>query len=121
MTEPKHTPGPWEVVRHNKNGEPDPTGESLWVYPVEGGGMGWVGDSYFGAHIPSENGGEANAKLVAAAPELLGLALSLQKWLMTDIEKSHIGADDMRVYHLDGAVLSNLLNEARDVIAKATA
>lgn len=62
----------------------------------------------------------ANAYLLSAAPQLLALAENLQRWLGKDVEPSHVGAEDMRVYHLDGGVLSNLLNDARAAIAKAT-
>lgn len=59
-----HTPGPWEVVDHHG---------SLWIYPVEGAGMGWVGDSYLSVCIGKDNGGAANAALIASAPCLLEL------------------------------------------------
>lgn len=62
MQKVKHTDGPWEVREHS---------EALWVYPVAGCGMGWVGDSYLSVCLGSENGAEANARLIAAAPDLL--------------------------------------------------
>lgn len=69
-----HTPGPWEVVRINERGYQTPYGDSWWVYA--GNGNGWVGESYMSACIGSENGAEANARLIAAAPELLAALLA---------------------------------------------
>lgn len=64
-----HTPAPWDVVRINEKGQSTPDGKNWWVYA--GNGNGWVGDSYMSACLGSENDAEANARLIAAAPDLL--------------------------------------------------
>lgn len=64
--ETKHTPGPWEIT---------PTMEGPWglkTFEISGDDR----EKYWIAHVlsdknDSEEKGEANAKLIAAAPELL--------------------------------------------------
>ena len=61
----KHTPGPWEVVVQ-PFADPDAKGNT--IYSVEGYGIGRIWD---------ENGNPenyANARLIAAAPDLLEAA-----------------------------------------------
>lgn len=54
-----HTPGPWTA-------RPRRTGDSWWVEaPIEGGRLGYL------AECVGRNASEANALLVAAAPDLL--------------------------------------------------
>lgn len=66
---------------------------------------------------PTITGATPIEALPAQVSAGLALAKNLERWLMRDVEPSHISSDDMRVYHLDGGILSNLLNEARAVIA----
>lgn len=71
MGESKHTLGPWEVVRHGDDGRPNPEGGTYWVMPVAGHGSGWVGDdSYLSVCVGSGPDAPANARLIAAAPEM---------------------------------------------------
>jgi hypothetical protein len=65
FTNTKHTPGPWRVkksTRFNEHG----IQEYAWV------GFGRIGDesTILSVNLPSEEN-EANARLIAAAPELL--------------------------------------------------
>lgn len=71
------------------------------------------------AHTASDLQVATSATLEPPHHELIGFVRDVQRWLMLDAEPSHVGSDDMRVYHLDGGVLSNLLNRARDLVAKA--
>ncbi|WP_292085368.1 MULTISPECIES: hypothetical protein [unclassified Brevundimonas] len=91
MSGVKHTSGPWEVVRTNERGRQAPDGETLWVYA--GNGNGWVGDSYFSVLIGSEKGAEANARLIAAAPELLEAANAALGALTGNMDGDWIGQD----------------------------
>lgn len=106
-----HTPGPWRWDR----GIVPPDGPERYADIYVDSGDTII--AHFNDLVPE---GLANARLIAAAPELLALAQSLQRWLMKDAGPSHISDDDMRVYHLDGGVLANLLDEARAAIAKAS-
>jgi hypothetical protein len=68
MTTVKHTPGPWKAVfdiaSMEKNEYEKYSTEHCWIQPVNGG------DHMHLAMITNWNR-EANAKLIAAAPELL--------------------------------------------------
>lgn len=54
----KHTPGPWEAA-HNGN---------YWEIVA---GREFIGDTCASKHLDSGDNGEANARLIAAAPDLL--------------------------------------------------
>jgi len=63
--EDKHTPGPWRIVRSSKyTGDADDT-EIMSVEAANGQTMLFTDSGYFKPM-------EANARLIAAAPELLG-------------------------------------------------
>ena len=69
MNKPKHTPGPWRVKRSTHFAQND-IKEYFWV------GFGPIGDEtpIFKKDL-TEN--EANARLIAAAPELLEACLAI--------------------------------------------
>lgn len=125
---PQHTPGPWEYVKSTEHHGPYVTTAADCTY-------GDIADCYAMSNpslLSVRNGGrsrpihhqydraDANARLIAAAPDLLALVQHFKDWLMKDANPYHVNLDDMRVYHLDGGVLYNLLNEARAAISKAT-
>ena len=68
----KHTPGPWKAVQHPR--------EHKWAWTIEGADgvgqiiarMGLVNDAQAVA---------ANARLIAAAPELLAALYAASEWL----------------------------------------
>jgi hypothetical protein len=60
----QHTPGPWSID-WNFIVAPDPSGEHADVYIAE------IAESDEDGRIPSEDQIEANARLIAAAPDLL--------------------------------------------------
>jgi len=59
----KHTPGPWEILRYCNVRDNDPDAVGV------GSDMGIVADVWKDGVM--EEAGDANAKLIAAAPELL--------------------------------------------------
>lgn len=69
MTNTKHTPGPWELTFLSKAGKQNPT-----VYQIDGdlekGGLS-VCRVFIGGAEANGYSSEANAHLIAAAPELL--------------------------------------------------
>jgi hypothetical protein len=98
-TQTKHTPGPWRVARQN----PSPTtGE--WM--IAGGKPGYL------AEIRDCGSGDvtANARLVAAAPELLAALQQCADYLDCIPEAAAGGCDDAR----------ELVRIARNAISKAT-
>jgi len=107
-----HTPGPWEVVRINERGYQTPDGDSWWVYA--GNGNGWVGESYMSACIGSENGAEANARLIAAAPCMLAA-------LEPDFMDAVATVLDANGCHATAGSVRNCAATQRAAITKATA
>jgi hypothetical protein len=90
----KHTEGPWCLFRPHR--------ESYW-HVNQQGGPGYIGDVLMVSHRAAEC--EANARLIAAAPDLLALA----EWLLES-------------YHSDAGMpeAKEIAREARAAIAKAT-
>ena len=82
MTEQaQHTPGPWTAVEYGEEG-------SGWWGVLQGAWdishnraaePGVIADSKYSAMTPAEN--DANARLIAAAPELLRATIALQQAL----------------------------------------
>jgi hypothetical protein len=74
-----HTPGPWHVVR-------DDGGESCWLirYADPDGLASHVARLYPGALCPEHGTVEANARLIAAAPDLLA---ALDAWYTWYVEQ----------------------------------
>lgn len=72
----QHTPGPWSVERHPHSGHPLVAGEGEYVVADCGNGE---------IETASE---EANARLIAAAPELLEALISLRDFLRGNGTKS---------------------------------
>jgi hypothetical protein len=102
--------------------------QRTWGYPqVEGGPerrlwhVNAPGDySLAGLTIYSHD--EADARLLAAAPDLLDALRKIYAALMSDpppghVQK-HVGPDDV-IYQLDGQLMYQAINAARDAIAKA--
>lgn len=62
MSEAEHTRGPWRIGR---------AGSVVAEVPPEGGVRGTDDPSYYGGYLIGETITEANARLIAAAPEML--------------------------------------------------
>lgn len=68
--EAKHTPGPWEAsIQRSKDGR-----DLGWIVEHVNGRIGWASLAYAHANKEADEADparEANARLIAAAPELL--------------------------------------------------
>lgn len=95
----KHTPGPWGV--------PDQGRGVVSKGSTTGGWEGLIATADCGDYARSRDEGLANARLIAAAPELLEACQRLLAHL-EEVESMHKGSDDDEIF-------------ARMVIAKATA
>lgn len=108
MTNPmlKHTPGPWNVFYKSKYDE--------WhvSVPMSSGSMKWA---LFDDGIRSENP-EADARLIAAAPDLLRALIDLGDWLAYGLNK----ADGAEPTAEDHAACERVAAQARAAIKKAT-
>jgi hypothetical protein len=78
-TKVSHTPGPWEIGS-------DAYDSNLAMIHANGRGLAF-------ARLGAENGGQANAKLIAAAPELLALCKRTLRFLSG--EEGMLAGDDL--------------------------
>lgn len=101
----KHTPGPWKTQLVD-----DTT-------VVDGNGLviAHIGGLYLGDACPME----ANARLIAAAPDLLEALKAVEAALRKDARDKSIAKDTVE-YHLDGQTMYHAINTARSAISKAT-
>jgi hypothetical protein len=103
MSEIKHTPGPWTLNRHGAivGGEfhqyTNGAGQSQLAMAVGGNGI-------------DESQRSANARLIAAAPELLEALVALRREAMHDAEFSDVSREQFEA----------ILNRADAAIAKVT-
>lgn len=114
-SESKHTPGPW-IVMHGDNGYP--SGISA---PGDAGIPGAVGCIVRngGIGLPSSDAGKANARLIAAAPDLLAALEPLAALLQPHMDEYQ---DDRVFFAVNyGRVTIGDLRRARAAIAKAEA
>jgi multidrug efflux pump subunit AcrA (membrane-fusion protein) len=70
----KHTPAPWNIFDDDRN-------ESKEIFVREGGLEKVIATLGIGFSEPFESQQQANAKLIAAAPELLAAAERSLNWL----------------------------------------
>ncbi len=110
--ETKHTPGPWTVIKSNDKSkyavnwlEISPGVVSSSEYSTSRWGES---ETYCGVRIT-----EANARLIAAAPDLLAVARQIE-WLATAGEDR-----DGVPYQPTASDWMRLWSQARDAIAKA--
>lgn len=123
MMEAKFTKGPWGIE--------DPLGPEIMsiVANPDGEAYEWT----FVAQVTADDDNteaqgisfaeaQANAALIRAAPDLYEALQYITRWLMTDVDAlpPHVTRDDVRVYHLDGAVLHNCLERARAALLRAS-
>ena len=102
----KHTPGPWTAAKDN-NGRP---------YVLSDGTIR-IADCWY-LPIGRRHGGEAeaNAQLIAAAPDLLRALIDLGDWLAYGMNKA-AGAEPTAEDH---AACERVAAQARAAIDKAT-
>lgn len=94
-----HTPGPWKI----EDGEPN----SQIVYIVESDGESTIGEIDLSGDGIDEETGMANARLIAAAPELLTL-----------LEESLVYVEECESFHKESC--RTLSKRIRDAIHAAT-
>lgn len=103
MSGSKHTPGPWVAILRDKTSNPP-------FIMCEGDSSGWIGQTCTWMGLDEA---ESNARLIAAAPELLAaatLALSIaESWIHDQLDGTS---------SLDGELAN--LTPVRAAIAKAT-
>jgi len=106
MSEFKHTPGPWTISGQLINGAPEPRpNPKVKPYPHTVTAVCWNFDGDRGAtgDLPWPIA-EANARLIAAAPELLEACRAAQNWLReyhtqngSPMDEGIFGLDDQLV------------------------
>lgn len=121
MSEAKHTPGPWTV-----GGDPDMDYDPLQlgfykIFAVDGIGEANAHEDFIAKANVNFRSHEANARLIAAAPELLE---ALRMWM--DIHEKPAGFAGKYGKALDAAIHAQQVKvdaaaaAARAAIAKAT-
>ena len=106
QTETKHTPGPWKVFYTT-------TGQTILGIGEADGAEG-ITDAQFGLWRDGAER-EANARLIAAAPELFELVKLFERTIEYEIRKSSLAGDD------EGARMKAVtLGMVREVLAKAS-
>jgi len=99
----KHTPGPWAVFRRD--------GYSTYIHAINEGGeintfqVASCHSATSRKYFPTRGEAEANARLIAAAPDLLEALQALSAYFGTDTDNG----------------LDELLTQARAAITKAEA
>jgi len=107
----KHTPGPW-IYLYDGSGD-------FSVYGVDGAEVGtaWSKDAHFMGNGEASYRNEANARLIAAAPELLE---ALEVLARLDIADLGGRPDDYPVYGRNNSLIScGDVRKVRAAIAKA--
>lgn len=109
----KHTPGPWAYARHEQFGR-------TTFYVAQADGAGFTPHYSDVASVVSETCAgemlgiqEANARLIAAAPDLLEALIELTEEYINEIESEWSGTGSYK------AMMSKA-DKARAAIAKAT-
>ena len=110
MSEPKWTPGPWNAID---------CGTGWVVGPREADSDDYIADVHLHTHGISDESAEANANLIAAAPELYEALEFLLPWAEDGAEEGlhhHRNTDEGR-RRCKEALLK--CNEARYALARA--
>jgi hypothetical protein len=125
MSEIKHTPGPWEIdwyictanasdVKHaEKNGKEMTIGDELWRVPISIGPVTADHNHWAGWHL---NADDDDARLIAAAPELLEALMEARAFILSEYEDEESKALDGEVVSRDARPIWNTIHDA---IAKA--
>ena len=100
-----HTKGPWEAKRY-------PEGDCWHIHFGDKGG--WLGEVYIDG---DENGAASDARLIAAAPELL----EALRGLLGNAELARFHLQGTEEGMLVGSALFDTIQQARAAISKATA
>ena len=116
----KHTPGPWEARRVNyQEWDIDRIGSVPLL-----GFAGWEGmATVYGCDDQPEEGAlvaEANARLIAAAPDLLAACQAMAEWDAAENQLPPYDSDNGASFDQCMALCRDAFDKARAAIAKAT-
>jgi hypothetical protein len=125
----QHTPGPWKVMADPMNAGKHPFYDARWIATagteIEFGHDPRSWHTEGGSLIcEMRDGPEANARLIAAAPELLAANLTADAAIAEALAEAHRLNDAARATVFNPAafeLLGSALKQARAAIAKATA
>lgn len=99
----RHTPGPWRVS------DESPHIIMCGVSRLVGSVTCWPGTW---AYVESEDEAKANARLFAAAPDLLAALLDARCYVQHHVDQKDIDAESLAVYKHDLAVIDAALLKA---------
>ena len=106
MTTTQHTPGPWKAVYSEY-------GEEIWFGGNDGPGMWEIEGAE--AYLPGDH--DEQARLIAAAPDLLAALQYAAQFLADEVEQRGLAGSDMTDYQDEAA---QALDRVEAAIAKAT-
>ncbi|TXH53687.1 MAG: hypothetical protein E6Q97_12650 [Desulfurellales bacterium] len=116
MTEAKHTPGPWEILGPGKPTSDAPEGGD---FAITDSNKDIIAETFFRVSAVKSRPSEANARLIAAAPELLE-ALYWYEGMAKEMGKAAIRMDQKRILELMREIAVDYGKKASSAIAKAT-
>lgn len=106
MTHAKHTPGPWRVETQTMNGQA--INSELFPFQIES--EDWVICEVYG-DVPQIDAG-ANARLIAAAPELLDALQGLLADIQDYQRINNLGGENNHWQVIASAAIAKALGEA---------
>ena len=113
----QHTPGPWQVVRRHP--DPETSKDYCEILPTIGGALGeWSSLEIAGLHCADKEIQIANARLIAAAPDLLE-ALQAYRLNYSDTDLETLAKCETGMGEISQITAQREIN-ARAAIAKAT-
>jgi len=109
MSKTKFTPGPWKIVKEGHEGE---------IISIRDKHRNWIGEcnyalvgdeSMYGHPIITEREALANARLIAAAPEMYEALEKIMEIELAIAQEYPVYADDSTIY----AIAENAIRKAR--------
>ena len=112
----QYTPGPWTIDHQRIGPYGDPVALLCDVHdPMTGTVIDWPRGNYSGTAMSIDDAeNEANARLIAAAPDLLAALKQIMEWEGYDHEAGYYPGEDTEQR------ASEVWNDAKAAIAKAT-
>ena len=95
-----HTPGPWMVEGPSKPTADTPMGGD---FAILDGGTNIIAETFRTVGVDSYRPAEANARLIAAAPELLGLLIKCRRALSGLLDEKRLAEIDAAITKATGA------------------
>lgn len=119
MSAAKHTPGPWTAEKRE--------GDEWWFGGKDGAeivinhpGAKYDAVCVIGARLSAEGQADADARLIAAAPELLDACLAMLAWDEAEKTAKPFDEDGGTGFYQRIAMCTEAFDKAREAIAKAT-